>query len=135
MPDTYGSATPTSSGILSGLISKGYIFLLIKIIYRCFGTEVFYNSGVNNVLFLFGVLGMIFGSIAAIRENDINRMTAFSSAAQIGYIYMGIGINAELGMIAAVFHILTHAFYKAPCFSFQTQSLLKLRTERENSPF
>ena len=116
MPDTYGSATPTSSGILSGLISKGYIFLLIKIIYRCFGTEVFYNSGVNNVLFLFGVLGMIFGSIAAIRENDINRMTAFSSAAQIGYIYMGIGINAELGMIAAVFHILTHAFTKPMLF-------------------
>ena len=38
MPDTYGCATPASAGVLSGIISKGYIFLLIKIICRCFGT-------------------------------------------------------------------------------------------------
>lgn len=116
MPDTYGCATPASSGILSGIISKGYIFLLIKMIYRCFGTEVFYNSGINNVLFVFGVCGMIFGSISAVRENDINRMTAFSSAAQIGYIYMGIGLSPTLGMAASVFHIMAHALTKPMLF-------------------
>ncbi len=116
MPDTYGSATPTSSSILSGLISKGYIFLLIKIIFRCFGTHVFYASGINNVLFVFGICGMIFGSIAAIRENDINRMTAFSSAAQIGYIYMGIGLSPITGVVASMFHILMHAFTKPILF-------------------
>jgi len=116
MPDTYGCATPTSAGILSGLISKGYIFLLIKIVFRCFGTEVFFGSGIDNVLFVFGVLGMIFGSLEAIRENDINRMTAFSSAAQIGYIYMGIGLSPALGMVAAVFQMLTHAVTKPMLF-------------------
>ncbi len=116
MPDTYGCATPTSSGILSGIISKGYIFLLIKIIYRCFGTNVFYSSGINNVLFIFGICGMIFGSISAVRENDINRMTAFSSAAQIGYIYMGIGLSPTLGMTASLFHILSHALTKPMLF-------------------
>ncbi len=50
MPDTYGFSTPSSAGILSGLISKGYIFFLIKIIFDVFGTEVFYESGVHNVL-------------------------------------------------------------------------------------
>lgn len=112
MPDTYAYGTPTSSGILSGLVSKGYIFLLIKIVFRVFGTDVFYASGVQNILFVFGLLGIIVGSIAAIRENNIFRMTACSSAAQIGYIYMGIGISPAYGVAAALFHILTHAVTK-----------------------
>ena len=116
MPDTYGVATPASSGVLSGIISKGYIFLLLKIIFRCFGAGTFYASGINDVLFVCGVCGMIFGSIDAIKENNINRMTAFSSAAQIGYIYMGIGLSPTLGVVAAVFHILTHAFTKPMLF-------------------
>lgn len=116
MPDTYGVATPSSSGLLSGIISKGYIFLFIKVIFRCFGTGTFYESGINDVLFVFGVCGMIFGSIEAIRENNINRMTAFSSAAQIGYIYMGIGLSPTIGVVAAVFHIFTHAFTKPMLF-------------------
>lgn len=116
MPDTYGFATPSSSGILSGLISKGYIFFLIKIIFDVFGTDVFYESGVHNVLFAFGAMGIIVGSVSAMREDDIFRMTAYSSAAQIGYIYMGIGISPKLGILAALFHILTHAVTKPPLF-------------------
>ncbi len=116
MPDTYGYATPSSSGILSGLISKGYIFFLIKIIFDVFGTDVFYGSGVHNVLFVFGAMGIVAGSVSAMRENDIFRMIAYSSAAQIGYIYLGIGISPAAGMLAALFHILTHAVSKPPLF-------------------
>ena len=116
MPDTYGYATPSSSGILSGLISKGYIFLLIKIIFDVFGTDVFYESGVHNVLFAFGAMGIVVGSVSAMRENDIFRMIAYSSAAQIGYIYLGIGISPTAGVLAALFHILTHAVTKPPLF-------------------
>ena len=116
MPDTYGYATPSSSGILSGLISKGYIFFLIKIIFDVFGTNVFYESGVHNVLFAFGAMGIVVGSVSAMRENDIFRMIAYSSAAQIGYIYLGIGISPEAGILAALFHILTHAVTKPPLF-------------------
>ena len=116
MPDTYGYATPSSAGILSGLISKGYIFFLVKIIFDVFGTDVFYESGVHNVLFAFGAMGIVVGSVSAMRENDIFRMTAYSSAAQIGYIYMGIGISPRLGILAAMYHVLTHAVSKPPLF-------------------
>ena len=116
MPDTYGYATPCSSGILSGIVSKGYIFFLLKVIFTGFGPEVFYSSGVQNVLFVFGVCGMIFGSVGAIRENNIFRMLANSSAAQIGYVYLGIGISPEAGIVAALFHILTHAVTKPVLF-------------------
>lgn len=116
MPDTYGSATACSSGILSGLVSKGYIFFLIKIVFDVFGTEVFYASGVQDIFYVFGILGMVIGSVSAMRENDIFRMTAYSSAAQIGYIFMGIGISPSLGVAAALFHILTHAVTKPALF-------------------
>ena len=116
LPDAYGYSTVSSAAMLSSLVSKGYIFLLIKIIYRVIGFDIFTQSKVINVLFVFGVLGMIFGSLSAIRENDIRRMIAFSSVAQIGYIYMGFGLGTEIGMVASIFHILSHAATKALLF-------------------
>ena len=116
MPDTYGYATPASGGILSGIVSKGYCFLLVKLIFSVFGTDVFYGSGVSNVLYVFGAIGVLVGSIEAAREKDVFRMVAYSSAAQIGYIYMGVGLSPTLGVLAAVFHILTHAVTKPMLF-------------------
>ncbi len=116
IPYTYGYATPTASAVLSGLVSKGYIFLLIKIFYRVLGQENVIASRIVNVLFLFGLAGMILGSVHAILERDLRRMIAYSSVAQIGYIYMGIGLGTQAGMVAAVFHIFTHSATKALLF-------------------
>ena len=110
IPDTYGYATPTASAILSGLVSKGYIFLLIKIFYRVLGRENVVASRIVNVLFVFGLAGMLMGSL------HTRRMIAYSSVAQIGYIYMGIGLGTEAGMVAAVFHMFTHSATKALLF-------------------
>lgn len=116
LPDAYGYSTVSSAAILSSLVSKGYIFLLIKIIYRVIGFDVFHNSRIIDVLFAFGLMAMIFGSFSSIRENDVRRMIAFSSVAQIGYIYMGIGMGTQAGMTASVFHILSHAATKSLLF-------------------
>jgi multicomponent Na+:H+ antiporter subunit D len=69
-----------------------------------------------NILFIFGLAGMIMGSVGAIREKTIRRMIAYSSVAQIGYIYMGFGLGTDLGMVASVFHILSHALTKSLLF-------------------
>lgn len=116
LPDAYGYSTVSSAAMLSSLVSKGYIFLLIKIFYRVIGFEIIRESKIINVLFVFGLAGMIFGSLSAIKENDIRRMIAFSSVAQIGYIYMGIGLGTEAGMVASVFHIFSHAATKSLLF-------------------
>ena len=116
MPDTYGWATPTSAAVLSSLVSKCYIFLLIKIYWRVIGIEIFTEMPIRNILFVLGLCGMIFGSVSAIRAENINRMVAFSSAAQIGYIYMGIGLGGTAGFTAAVFHIMAHAVTKSQLF-------------------
>jgi len=116
LPDAYGYSTVSSAAILSSLVSKGYIFLLIKIIYRVIGFEIFYNSRIINILFIFALMAMVFGSLSAIRENDVRRMIAFSSVAQIGYIYMGIGMGTQAGMSASIFHIFSHAATKSLLF-------------------
>ncbi len=116
MPDTYGWATPTSASVLSSLVSKGYIFLLIKIYWRAVGLDVIRALPVSKILFVLGLCGMVFGSVSALRANNINRMVAFSSAAQIGYIYMGIGIGGMAGFSAAIFHIYCHAVTKSLLF-------------------
>ncbi len=116
LPNAYGYSTASSAAILSSLVSKGYIFLLIKICYRVIGWEVILSSKVIHILFLFGLCGMIMGSLSAISENDIRRMIAFSSVAQIGYIYMGIGLGTLEGMTASIYHILSHAATKSLLF-------------------
>ena len=116
LPDAYGYSTVSSAAILSSLVSKGYIFLLIKIIYRVIGFDIYGDTRIIDVLFAFGLMGMIFGSLSAIKENYVRRMIAYSSVAQIGYIYMGFGMGTEAGMTASVFHILSHAATKSLLF-------------------
>lgn len=116
LPDAYSYGTVASSAILSSLVSKSYIFLLIKIFYRVIGLDIIKYYHVENILFVFGILGMILGSVSAIRQVDIRRMIAFSSVAQIGYIYMGIGLDTEAGILAALFHIISHAASKSMLF-------------------
>ena len=116
LPDAYGYSTLSSQAILSSLVSKGYIFLLAKIFFRVIGFEVVRESHVINILFLFGIAGMIMGSVDAIRESNVLRMIAYSSVAQIGYIYMGFGLGTMAGMEASVYHILSHAATKSLLF-------------------
>ena len=116
IPDAYGSSNVASSSLLSSIVSKGYIFLLIKIYYRVIGIEFIRSSRVLNILFVFGVVAMVMGSVLAIRETDLRRMIAYSSVAQIGYIYMGMGLGTDAGFAAALFHILAHGATKSLLF-------------------
>lgn len=116
LPDAYGYSTPAASAVLSSIVSKAYIILLIKIFYRVIGLEIVSNNHALNLLFLFGVVGMMMGSINAIFSHDLRRMVAFSSVAQIGYIYAGLGLGTEVGFAAAIYHMVMHAFAKSALF-------------------
>ena len=115
LPNAYASATPTSSTLLSSMISKMYIFLLIKIFFRAAGSQVF-ERGISDVLFVFSIVGIILGSVVAIREHHFSRMIAYSSVSQIGYIFLGISLGTDAGMAAALFHILAHSAAKSMLF-------------------
>ncbi|MCL2853389.1 MAG: hypothetical protein FWE20_10240 [Defluviitaleaceae bacterium] len=120
LPDAHGTAPSPSSAALSALVLKAYIFLYVKILYKAIGAEILLNDEIMLLtLFLVmvtGAVAMIAGSIFALMQSDIKRMIAYSSVAQIGYIFMGIGMGTRLGLFAAIFHILTHAVTKALLF-------------------
>ncbi|MBQ6399384.1 MAG: sodium:proton antiporter [Clostridia bacterium] len=116
VPDAYSFSTPSSSAILSSLVSKGYIVLLLKLYYRVFSPEVLLATGAADVLFAFGAVGAVVGSLLAIRQVEIGRMIAYSSVAQIGYIYMAMGLGTGEGMLAAVFQLMAHTVVKALLF-------------------
>ncbi|WP_432662076.1 proton-conducting transporter membrane subunit [Wukongibacter baidiensis] len=117
LPDAHSSAPASSSAILSGLVLKAYVILYIKILYRMFGLEIINEFKVLLfIVLILGSLGMIFGSVSAILQKDIKRVVAYSSVAQMGYVFFGIGLGNTLGLVASVFHILNHAFVKSALF-------------------
>jgi multicomponent Na+:H+ antiporter subunit D len=116
LPSAHASATAASSAILSGIVLKGYIILLLKIYYRVFGLSFAQDLRAAELLFVFGLLGMIAGSLVAVRERNLKSVLAYSSVSQVGYIFMGIGLSTDIGMVAACFHIMAHAVTKPLLF-------------------
>lgn len=116
IPDAYGQSNVVSSSLLSSIVSKGYIFLLIKIFVRTIGFDVIKTTGVLYICFTLGIIAMILGSVMALHEKSFRRMIAYSSIAQIGYIYMGIGLGTAAGVAAAIFHIFAHGATKSLLF-------------------
>lgn len=116
LPNAYDNSTSAGAGILSGLVLKSYIILILKFIFQVFSIEVIQTLKIENVLFVFGIVGMIMGSIYAFKEVRIKKMLAYSSVAQIGYIFMGFGIGNMAGFTASCFHILAHAATKTLLF-------------------
>ena len=116
LPGAYSNATPSVAAMLSSLVSKGYIFLLIKFYVRVIGFDVICSMGILDILFILGMLGMIMGSVSAVRAKTTRLMIAYSSVAQIGYIFTAIGLRSEIGIICALWHSAAHAATKSMLF-------------------
>ena len=116
LPPAYSNATPTGSALLSSIVSKGYIFLLIKVYVRVIGFDVIQSLGICDVLFLFGAVGMIAGSLNAVRAKTTRMMVAYSSVAQIGYIFCALGLGTRAGVLCALWHTLAHSATKSMLF-------------------
>lgn len=116
LPTAHGSATTASSAVLSGVVLKGYIILLIKVMCRVFTPAEIGSLGVGSVLLVLGAGAMVYGSVWAVREPHAKRMIAYSSVAQVGYIYLGLGLCTTMGIAAAIFQIIAHAFTKPLLF-------------------
>jgi len=116
LPTAYGSTMTTSNGILSGLVLKAYIILAIKLSLEVFTLDTLVELKIADIMFVLGILGMVMGSVFAVHEGRMKRMLAYSSVAQIGYIFMGIGLGSIMGLMAAIFHVFAHAVTKSMLF-------------------
>lgn len=106
LPDAMEGPTPVSALIHAATMVAAGIFLLARVF-------AIFSPQVLDIIAAVGALTAFMGSIAAINQYDIKKVLAFSTISQLGYMVMGMGVGATGG---AVFHLVTHAFFKACLF-------------------
>lgn len=114
--DTYSSAPTTTSALLSSIVNKAPLLFLIKLYYWVYGFEILKASNLLQVLLVMGSIAMIAGSLFARKQVQLKRMVAYSSVAQMGYIFFGIGLGNSLGLAMAIYQMVAHGLTKSTIF-------------------
>jgi multicomponent Na+:H+ antiporter subunit D len=117
LPNAYAYAPSFTTVFLSATATMVAVYLLIRIYFSVFGEALdFENLPISEVLIPFSLAAMFVASLIAVFENNLKRMLAYSSVAQIGYITLGIGIANEAALTGSLVHIVNHAIMKAALF-------------------
>ena len=116
LPDAHSNAPSPSSALLSGIVVKVYILLLIKMMHLVYRFSWFETFNLNTTLSIFAMLGIVAGSLFAMGQKDIKRMLAYSSIAQIGYLFLGLSLGTSAGLSATLFHMMAHGVLKIGLF-------------------
>lgn len=117
LPNAYAYAPSVVSAFLAATATKVSIYVLLRVMFTMFGAGfAFVALPMHWVLLVPAVLAMFAGSFSAIFQNDIKRMLAYSSVAQIGYIVLGISIPIVDGLTASMLHVFNHALMKGALF-------------------
>ncbi len=116
LPDAHSSAPSPSSAVLSALVVKVYIIAFMKILFIAFGLEIFHDTFIRHLIIVLAVIAMLAGSFFAFVQIELKRRLAYSTVAQVGYVYLGIGLGTPWGLAAGLLHILVHAFMKTCLF-------------------
>jgi len=111
LPHAMAAPTPVSSYLHSATMVKAGIFLLMRLWPALSGTPewTWLIAGA-------GVCTMLIGSFVAIFQHDLKGLLAYSTISHLGLITTLLGIGTPLGMVAAIFHTLNHAIFKASLF-------------------
>jgi multicomponent Na+:H+ antiporter subunit D len=115
LPDAYPAAPSPASAILAGIVTAVGSFTLIRIIAGSFLSSSL-SSTLQPIFVALALLTMLVGNLSAFGQDDLKRLLAFSSVAQIGYILLGISTFSATGISASVFQIWNHAFLKSLLF-------------------
>ena len=106
LPDAMQGPTPASALIHAATMVAAGVYLLARIF-------VLLNGDALTIIAFTGAITAFMGAIAALTQHDIKRVLAFSTISQLGYMIMGMGVGAY---DAAIFHLVTHAAFKACLF-------------------
>jgi NADH-quinone oxidoreductase subunit L len=108
LPDAMAGPTPVSALIHAATMVTAGVYLIV----RC--SPIFTHA--PTAMFLVAVIGAataLFAATIGIAQNDIKKVLAYSTISQLGYMFLACGVGA---FIAAIFHVITHAFFKALLF-------------------
>ena len=108
LPDAMAGPTPVSALIHAATMVTAGIYMIAR-------SNILYTMApaTQNVVAIIGLTTAIVSATIAIKQNDIKKVLAYSTVSQLGYMFLGLGVGAYTG---AVFHVMTHAFFKALLF-------------------
>ncbi|MCR5879645.1 monovalent cation/H+ antiporter subunit A [Phenylobacterium sp. J367] len=111
LPRAMAAPTPVSAYLHSATLVKAGIFLLIRF-WPVFGETQMWLTLVGGA----GLLTLLIGAWTAIFQHDLKGLLAYSTISHLGLIVLLLGLGSELGAIAAIFHVVNHATFKASLF-------------------
>jgi NADH-quinone oxidoreductase subunit L len=108
LPDAMAGPTPVSALIHAATMVTAGIYMIAR-------SNVIYSMSPATMTFvaIIGLTTAVFAAVIALKQNDIKKVLAYSTVSQLGYMFLGLGVGAYS---AAVFHVMTHAFFKALLF-------------------
>jgi NADH-quinone oxidoreductase subunit L len=108
LPDAMAGPTPTSALIHAATMVTAGVYLIAR-------THVLYTLAppVQFAVAVIGAATLLVAGFSALTQSDIKRVLAYSTVSQIGYMFLALGVGA---WSAAIFHFMTHAFFKALLF-------------------
>ena len=112
LPDAMAGPTPVSALIHAATMVVAGVYLGARL-YSVFWEGFSISAGGINAMALVGGITIIIGAALAFVQDDIKKVLAYSTISQLGYMVMGLGVGSWVG---AVFHLFTHAFFKALLF-------------------
>lgn len=117
LPNAYAYAPSVTTAFLAATATKVAVYLLLRFSFTVFGrSHIFDQLPFEEILLALSVAAMFIASLVAIFQDDVKRMFAYSSVAQIGYITLGIGIASSSGLTGSVVHMFNHAVAKGAIF-------------------
>ncbi|MGB7478973.1 MAG: proton-conducting transporter membrane subunit, partial [Burkholderiaceae bacterium] len=111
LPHAMAAPTPVSAYLHSATMVKAGVFLLVRLWPALSGTESWFW-----IVGGAGLCSLVLGAYAATFQLDMKGVLAYSTISHLGLITLLLGLNSELALIAAIFHIVNHATFKASLF-------------------
>jgi NADH-quinone oxidoreductase subunit L len=110
LPDAMAGPTPVSALIHAATMVTAGVFLIAR-------THVLFeaSSSAATVVVVIGAATALLAAVIAIAQDDIKRILAYSTVSQLGYMFIAVGLG-PIGYVAGIFHLVTHAFFKAQLF-------------------
>jgi multicomponent Na+:H+ antiporter subunit D len=117
LPNAYTFAPSMVSAFLAATATKVGFYVLLRFVFTVFGADFSFNTLSAGVpLAILAILGIFITSVIAIFQNDVKRMLAYSSIAQIGYMVLGMSLYTTAGVAAGLIHLFNHSLIKAALF-------------------
>ena len=117
LPAAYAFAPSAVSSLLAAIATKASLYVLARVVFDVFaGVPDLTALALHYALIPLALGGIFIGTVLAIYENDIKKLLAFSSVAQIGYIALGFAVATTAGVAAGFVHIANHALINGGLF-------------------